>query len=465
MDASLINTCLGLPYYTDGKKLPAGFNALTRKIDGNTDSNFDGDINAKDRNGYIEQGELYAEVFNNRSKYEPVIAKLGKAGLEDPFEITPELKEHVANIIGRYGPQGELETAKIILRSVMPSDNSFCIGEDEFFGLKKEEGGLDIPYNKYNHHPLRQKYGNILPKELINARGNERVAQCAEYSELLTVLLRIAGIKAWMVPELGHVYVAASLDGETYRLDAGVGEKEEGERVIFEKTDEDEKKDIRRVIDHYTNEASTRADQGNIEESIKSFDTAIMLDPELPRTFLMKGRMLFEAKRLQDAIDCLEHVTMGSEFDRSDAFSLKGDAYVHLGNMPKAVECYEESIKLSGYGDDSLWSFKAFDLECKGMYKEALFFYDIATKRSTYEWDDHRKKAHLLIRMERLDEALECYDTILKKEKDTFLIIETLSDKASLLRKMGRDKEYDEVNLQRKELEKEYFKDDTDIAP
>src|SRR3989338_5530830 len=102
---------LGLPY-EKGEKLRAGYNPLTKKVDGNTDSNRDGKIDEKDKNGFVEPEELFEEVFSNRDsyRYQLVIEKLYAAGLEDPFEENPKVKNHVEKLFKKHEPRIVLET-------------------------------------------------------------------------------------------------------------------------------------------------------------------------------------------------------------------------------------------------------------------------------------------------------------------------------------------------------------------
>ena len=81
---------LGLP--NPNGPLSASYDKLTKKIDGNCDTNLDGTINKQDKNGDIEPEEVWQEVLNpiNRDKYSNVLQFLRSQGFEDSLEKDPE---------------------------------------------------------------------------------------------------------------------------------------------------------------------------------------------------------------------------------------------------------------------------------------------------------------------------------------------------------------------------------------
>ncbi len=290
---------LGLPLPPKGKKLSASHNELTRKVDGNTDSNGDGGINNQDKNGFVETHELLQEVFSNPQKYEHVIKQLREAGLEDPFEIDPEIKEYTDFLIEKHKPKNKLETAILFMRATLPPDKHFTHQGKKYYGLTVDEGGLAIPYDKNDNHPLRKKYGSLMPKEILGADQEQRNALCLEYAFLLASMLRSQDIKAGVKTIPGHAYTIAQIDGKNYRIDGVQFEFTE----INEKTDADRKS----IAVHYGNEGSHFSEQDRIGDSIKAYQTATLFDPsyipKLSTAYYEKASNFFKQSNLTEAMD------------------------------------------------------------------------------------------------------------------------------------------------------------------
>lgn len=281
---------LGLPAPKSGQKLRADHNALTKKIDGNTDSNLDGEIDEKDKNGLVETEELYEEVFNDRKEYHPVIKKLYEAGLEDPFEERPEIKTYVDKLFEKHGPFTSIQKAIVLFRAVLPPGVKFIdeicsiispsrlITVDQIhIGFTIEQGGLTINYNRDFRAPLREKFGNPLPKELLNAPAELRVSKCNGSDNLLISLLRAAGKEAYIKGdyknELSHAYVIAILEDRSYRLDPA--------KLIFRRTCEKADSDREGISFHYLREAYIRSHQRKYSEAARAYEFAFEINPKV----------------------------------------------------------------------------------------------------------------------------------------------------------------------------------------
>ncbi|MFA5034827.1 MAG: hypothetical protein WC500_03500, partial [Candidatus Margulisiibacteriota bacterium] len=83
------------------------------------------------------------QVINNTLK------ALRRSGLEDPFEITPKIKARLKAILAKNNSQAAtpLDKAILLLRAVIPEQNSFLFDQIRHFGLRPDQGGLNIPYN------------------------------------------------------------------------------------------------------------------------------------------------------------------------------------------------------------------------------------------------------------------------------------------------------------------------------
>jgi len=292
---------LGLP--TGGTTIPAEYNEFTRQADGNTDANRDGKIDAGDKNGTIETAEVWQGVIAY-PKYKPVIEALFQEGFEDPFEDRSEILAHVDALFNKYAPQNELEKALLLFTSIIPSYKDFVFEGKKYSGLMDDEGGLGIPADQRDNSYLREKFGDLLPRELLAAHPALRGAYCLEYSHLMVAALRYAGIKAAVKYERGnffarsHAYVVAELNGEKYKLDLLTRE--------FARTDETPNLDREAVGLHYLNEGAVFHSQQKTAAAIDRFNLALEIDPSLAGAWFSLGLISRSRADLPAALNYFE---------------------------------------------------------------------------------------------------------------------------------------------------------------
>ncbi|MEE8638542.1 MAG: tetratricopeptide repeat protein [Candidatus Margulisiibacteriota bacterium] len=299
-----------------------------------------------------------------------VIKELRDAGLEDPFEITTEIIKHVENLFKRYDPKTQLEKAIILFRSVIPPDKFFEFEGVRYFGLTEAEGGLEIRLDYDYRTPLRMKFGDCLPKEIMAASKEERVAYCLEYSHLLVVLLRAAGMEAHAKGEVAHVYLITPLDGNKYRLDA--------EALIFEKTQNGTNTDRESIAMHYSNECLALFTQGKPEKAVRYCDIALEFKPDLTEAWSNKGYALDEQGKLIEAIGCYDNAL---EFkpDDVEVWINKGVALDKQGKPEEAIECYERALDFKPDFAPA-WFHKGMLLLGQKKSEEANRYFDMALK-------------------------------------------------------------------------------------
>lgn len=232
------------------------------------------------------------QVINNTLK------ALRRSGLEDPFEITPKIKARLKAILAKNNSQAAtpLDKAILLLRAVIPEQNSFLFDQIRHFGLRPDQGGLSIPYNDREDLALRIKYGNLLPKELLSLPPEKRSAICLEYSFLLVVLLRATGIKAQVKAFTIHAYVIAAINGKNYKLDAV--------ESIFEETNESPSPDRVSLIAHYCFKGDSFAISRNDTEALACYGQALELAPFLSDIWRAKGVVLTRLGRTAEAQVC-----------------------------------------------------------------------------------------------------------------------------------------------------------------
>lgn len=332
----------------------------------------------------VKPQRLWEIILNRRARdcfqgKNPVIDKpikaLGQAGFEDPLQTGAIITGHIDNLFKLHpaaARTNQLGKAILIFRSVIVPQFYFSVGKKFYFGLAESRGGLEIePDNNNYARTLRKYFGSLLPKEIIAAPKNKRIACCLEFSQLLTVLLRSAGIEASIYREPGHAYVIAELDGRKYRLDPA--------KLLFIRTRKSGGSDRESISMHYSNEAfifwsqlkfdaalekydraieispdfaeiwakkgKALAEMGNYEEAIGYFDRALDLKPTEADIWYGKGIALFSTRKFEDAVKCFDMtIELVSSYEK--AWALKGIALIQLGRKMEAREMFAESLAL-----------------------------------------------------------------------------------------------------------------------
>lgn len=374
---------LGLPIPEKGEKLPFNYNAITKEADGITDSNRDGKIDEMDRNGWIEEEELYKLVSSNL-KYLSVQKKLHDIDSKNPFKITKRIRQHVANLKKLHYPKTSLKTTIIIYRSIIHPDESFkllptcltikCFYE-KFKGLREAEGGLEVRYD----HDWRKRPREFLPQKIMAAKRRDRIACCFGLNFLLVTFLRAAGIKAYikMKPgytagSAGHVYVIAEPDGIKCKLDPVYG--------IFSKTDEngDEDRDgfagyhlnkgrsfslqgkLKKALEHYEIALEFKQDyaaalnnqgvifnkQGKPKKAKECYEKALELEPRYIFALINLGVLLEKEGKLGEAKRCYDKI-LGFKSDYALAWHKKGEVLLKEGKSKEAKKCLDKAFELN----------------------------------------------------------------------------------------------------------------------
>jgi len=355
---------------------------------------------------------LIRDVFSNPESEESKITLdlLMRNGFENPFAITSEIKDHEDDVFKNNGePDSELGRAILLFRSIIEEQAFFKVNNIYFQGLEMKQGGLNIVYNEDLRSPLRSKHGDLQPTELILADPKERVAVCIEFSHLLTVLLRSAGIKAFVGREGDHAFVIAELDRKYYRLDPA--------RLKFQREYNPKcLSDSQSVSIHYSNEGIARYEQGDIKEAIRclriavqiddenarawnslgnallatndnenldeayaGFNKAISLDGSFPEPFINKGIVLMLKGRIDDAIKLFEIAIRINPLS-VNAWFQKGKAIYKKGDIDAAIECFRQAVSLAPNDNCSLayLGMILLDRGKRADLKEALFCLEIA---------------------------------------------------------------------------------------
>lgn len=345
----IIFRALGLPLPEKGEKLPFNYNAITKEADGITDSNRDGKVDEKDRNGWIEPEELY-ELVNSKPKYASVSKKILKINSENPLKITPEIKQHVENLKKLHNPENTLDTAILIFRSIILPDTSFklletCIKAICYFsnykGLEENEGGLEIRYEK-DRSKLMRREGDLRPEQILKAKVKS--ATCTELCYLLVVCLRAAGIESYIKVKNrysrgkhGHVYVLAKIGWDWYELDpAG---------LFFRKTDKKGASDWIAMAIYYLIQGKAYHLNGQMEKAIKSYELALEFNPSFAAAWNNKGIIFKKQGKIKKAEECYKKA-LKLEPKYIIAWLNLGGLFKSQGRLEEAKNCFNEILRI-----------------------------------------------------------------------------------------------------------------------
>ena len=170
------------------------------------------------------------------------------------------------------------------------------------------------------------------------------------------------------------------------------------------------------------------------EEAIRSFDAAIRLDPMNADLYVRRAKMSSALGRSDEA---LRDLLFASEQDPTAKRTLMylGDVYAKADNAEKALACYDKAIAADAKYDDA-YARKAMLLLKLKRVDEALAAIDLAIKVSTYKPERFwLQKGSVLEAAGRDAESVDCYvraRTLAPRMSDAW------RKEALLLKRLGR---------------------------
>lgn len=306
--------------------------------------------------------DFYREVLDSPDQYPHLLPGLTDVvtgeELEYPLEITPAMRQHVANLQARFPQETQTQrgTALLLLRSLVPSTEMIEVEDEEgnrgySFGLPAADGGQEVRADDNRQAQPRVENGDLLPREILALAPNDRIGLCLEQSNLLASLLRAAGIEASVREVPGHAYVIATLDEETYRLDATL--------LVFERTNRQPNTDCEATAMHYSNEASAFFQQGRQEEALQRIDLALTLNPQNFRMWNNRGHFLASMGRGEEALSSYDRAL---ELNPLYLTALENRAYVltDLGRTEEARAAWEDALAADPTNADAQAALAAF---------------------------------------------------------------------------------------------------------
>lgn len=160
--------------------------------------------------------------------------------------------------------------------------------------------------------------------------------------------------------------------------------------------------------------------QGKHTDELEAYEKAIKLKPYIQEPFEQKAECLFQLQRLDEALEAIERVLVLNAHAVS-AYLLRGDIQLSLSRLLLAFYSYERAIGLGEQSaaarakrastlsklesEDVAGAFKAYDHLCQHYPKETTWML---------------AKARLLLKEQRLEEALEEFERVLALKPSSY---------------------------------------------
>ena len=148
------------------------------------------------------------------------------------------------------------------------------------------------------------------------------------------------------------------------------------------------------------------------EDAIRSYDSALEIEPNNTMALNNKGATLRYLKRYEESLDCLERA-LKLDPQMVQAWMNKGNTLDDMGDPEKAIPCFERAIKINPDYPEA-WYNRALALDRCGRQKDALESYDEALKLAPWYEEAWTNKGIILRDLGQYEEALSCYDRAIK---------------------------------------------------
>ena len=199
-----------------------------------------------------------------------------------PLEVNPKIRAHVMRVLSSAG-RSELDKGLALFRSILPASRSFTMDATKFKGMSAAEGGLELQHAdpRYN---IPGRTFTPAAWDVFETPAGIRVAGPTEYSMLLMVLLRTAGINAGVKVKEGKTSVIATFDGKHYQLDATI--------PAFRKTSSNPTSDREIMAAYFFRRAQLLEMQGANKRAYRRLSLAQGFSPGFPDVTASQVRIL-----------------------------------------------------------------------------------------------------------------------------------------------------------------------------
>ena len=124
----------------------------------------------------------------------------------------------------------------------------------------------------------------------------------------------------------------------------------------------------------------------------------------------LRGVDLYKAKRTEEALGAFDRA-LEENPSYTQAWNFKGKILTNLGKYKDAIYCFEASLNVNGNTD--AYFGKGLALFYQEKYDEAIRCYDIVLKTYPDDINTWMGKGAALYYQDRFEEALRCYDKVL----------------------------------------------------
>ncbi|MBW2642839.1 MAG: tetratricopeptide repeat protein [Deltaproteobacteria bacterium] len=169
------------------------------------------------------------------------------------------------------------------------------------------------------------------------------------------------------------------------------------------------------------------------KEALRSFNSAIELNPDLADAWSLKGSALYRLRRFEDALEAFSRAIELNP-DNANTWSLKGFALYRLKNFEDALEAFSRAVELNPDLANA-WSNKGAVLSKFKRYEDALKACDRAIELNPDLAGAWSSKGAALYGLNRLEDALEAFSRAIELNPD---LADAWANKGSLLNEFKR---------------------------
>ncbi|MBI5563147.1 MAG: tetratricopeptide repeat protein [Deltaproteobacteria bacterium] len=159
------------------------------------------------------------------------------------------------------------------------------------------------------------------------------------------------------------------------------------------------------------NKGLALSDLNREDEAIRCYDKALEINPDIAGAWLNKGASLNRSGRFEEAAACFDRATALSPGELLGWYN-KGKNLADMGRDGEAVECYDRALSIDPK-DTSAWCNKGCSLQKLKRHAEALACFDTTLsidQRHAFGWNN---KGESLNALGRFEEAIKCFDAAL----------------------------------------------------
>jgi superkiller protein 3 len=182
--------------------------------------------------------------------------------------------------------------------------------------------------------------------------------------------------------------------------------------------------------------------------AVQYLDEALEIDDQIPELWNMKGEIVVRLGNYGNSLPCFDQA-INLRPDYSEAHNNKGVALLHLHHYEDALECFEEALGFMPEYPEAMAN-KAIALHMLGNGEDSLRWIDMAAELqpSAELWNN---KGHILLSMERYEEAMLSFGTALDIDED---FVEARRGKEMALVKLEEKRKEDEALAQPTDVRK-----------